>query len=607
MSTATATYASILTAIQAAGLGAKLNIFNNGEAPLGTNGSDYATLIQKIATAGWDAVCGDSVAGDVVNTVRKSIQFVNHAGDIGGYQLSAYQDPWSHPVAGTYPHSDYVYTWAAPNALSESPYITKDSVVFSIHQAYAAAATSLGIVISDQAPGDIHTWIDVINSAQNSPVIDTIVLTTDVTSDIIASVTSGPLTNILQDLQAAYPPNTPIVTPIIGTTATTITAASSSYAVATGVSFTISGTLAAGGTGLASKTVTITRYDGTGNASTIGTPATNGSGVFAVTESESVAGNYTYNATFAGDTTYTSSSATTGTVVVGTGGGGGTDPVNPIAVGGHPCATTRGGGTIDVMCRGSNGELYGNYFNGSSWRGWANVGTNVLGSAPAVCCNNTNQLDLVAKGTDNAVYISNYNGSAWTSWVSLGGNSTYGPGICSAGGNIFDVFIVGTNYAMYWRWYSGGYSAWISIGGACYSDVSAICESSSALQAFVRGSNATLYEVYTNNGGTSWAWVALGGPAMLAGTGPGACTDGSTTHVFTNVGNQLYHILYAGSWSGWEKIGFPTGGAITSSPTAVVAGGVHVFVRGNDGACWTISGTGNPGEWGAWASIGGQM
>ena len=602
MSTATATYASTLAAIKAAGLGAKINIFNNGEAPLGTNGSDYAVLLQKLAAAGWDAVCGDSVAGDVVNTVRKNLPFVNHAGNIGGYQLSAYQDPWSHPVDGTFPHSDYIYTSAAPDTLSRSAYITKDSVVFGIHQAYEAGAESLGIVISDQAPGDINTWIDVINSAQNSPVIDTIVLAVDKYTDIIEVAMEGVHAEILQALQAVYTPNTPVVPPPPpGATATVTTVTTSSATPNVGVSFTLSGTLKTGGVGLVSKTITINRLDPTGAWSIVDTPATDSGGNFASTESEPTAGAYTFQAVFGGDATYATSNAQVN-ITVGT-----PPPTCPaqgtvITTGSHPGAAASGS-QIRVFGRGSNDELYTVTYNGSTWGNWGSLGGTIV-SAPAACSMSSGNYAVFTRGTNSAVYTIWLQNGSWSAWYDAGGGTYYGPGCASWGSNDIFAFAVGTTGALYYVQYypSSGWSAWRSLSGACYSDPSVCSCGSLNVHAFVRGSTGQVYQCQTGNG-SSWTWQALGGPVMMSGTGPSACCSGSVYHVFVVNSNTVYHMSYSGAWSGWENLC----GVATSSPASCVTadGHVHVFVRGNEQAVWHREYNGS--TWAAWASIGGQL
>jgi len=73
--------------------------------------------------------------------------------------------------------------------------------------------------------------------------------------------------------------------------------------------FTLSGTLTAGTTPLAGKSIIIIREDPTGTWSNVGTTQTGTNGTFSLTNSEPSTGPYTYQAYFNGDTTYGASNA----------------------------------------------------------------------------------------------------------------------------------------------------------------------------------------------------------------------------------------------------------------------------------------------------------
>ena len=128
-------------------------------------------------------------------------------------------------------------------------------------------------------------------------------------------------------------------------------------------------------------------------------------------------------------------------------------------------------------------------------------------------------------------------GPRWSGWESLGGILTSGPGVCSWASGRLDVFVRGTDNALWHKWYSNGWSGWESLGGILTSDPVAVSWSSGRIDVFVRG------------------------------------TD-----------NALWHKWFSNGWSGWESLG----GVLTSDPDAVSwsANRIDVFARGTDNALW---------------------
>jgi hypothetical protein len=166
-------------------------------------------------------------------------------------------------------------------------------------------------------------------------------------------------------------------------------------------------------------------------------------------------------------------------------------------------------------------------------------------------------------------------------------------------------FAVDTDGAL---WHTNGSGTWDSLGGVCTSSPAAISwiSSSFRLDVFVRGSDGAMWQRYYQNG---WSgWIPLGGQ-LAPGTGPAVASwSAGRLDVFAEGTNgALWHKWWNGSkWSGWESLG----GKLTASPAAVTEVGVsnahniYVFVRGTDGAVWQKSY--NSG-WSSWHSLGGQL
>jgi hypothetical protein len=190
-------------------------------------------------------------------------------------------------------------------------------------------------------------------------------------------------------------------------------------------------------------------------------------------------------------------------------------------------------------------------------------------------------------------------------WTALGGTLASGPDASSSGANATDVFVRGTDNALWRRsWNGTSWSAWSSLGGTLTSDPSAVSQGPNHIDVFVRGTDNAIWHRAWN--GSLWStWdSSVGGTATSA---PDAASwgVGRLDVVVRGTDNGLWHRSWNGtSWGSWDQVG----GMATSDPTIVAAGAgqVHVFVRGVDGGIWTRSGNGG-GTWSAWDTIGGGV
>jgi hypothetical protein len=135
---------------------------------------------------------------------------------------------------------------------------------------------------------------------------------------------------------------------------------------------------------------------------------------------------------------------------------------------------------------------------------------------------------------------------------------------------------------------SSGTHSWQSLGGNLTSSPGATSSASGAIDVFVTGTDGAVWQrTYSSN---AWAgWKSSGGQ-LASGTGPAACSWGAVRlDLFVQgTDNALWHKSYSGAWSGWESLGEN----VTSSPAAATASGssrIDVFVRGTDSALWWAS------------------
>jgi len=211
-----------------------------------------------------------------------------------------------------------------------------------------------------------------------------------------------------------------------------------------------------------------------------------------------------------------------------------------------------------------------------------------------------NRIDAFVLGTDRALYHKWWNGSAWgpslTGYEGMGGICTSSPQAVAWGPNRLDVFVTGTDSALYHKWWNG--SAWgpsltgyENMGGICVGDPRVVSWGPNRLDVFVLGTNRALFHKWWN--GSAWGpsltgYESMGGVCMsqpeVVAWGP------NRLDVFViGTDRALYHKWWDGSaWkpslTGYERLG----GVCTSAPRAVAWGPnrLDVFVTGTDGALY---------------------
>jgi Pregnancy-associated plasma protein-A/Repeat of unknown function (DUF346) len=273
---------------------------------------------------------------------------------------------------------------------------------------------------------------------------------------------------------------------------------------------------------------------------------------------------------------------------------------------------------------GPNGDMFMNYMDYTDDRGMfmftagqvgrmqacldgprASIGTAVAAATPRqssspVVAWGANRLDVFVIGSNRALFHKWWNGSAWgpsvTGYEAMGGVCTSSPQVVSWGPNRLDVFLTGTDSALYHKWWNG--SAWgpsvtgyEAMGGVCIGEPRAVCWGPNRIDVFVVGTDRALYHKWWN--GSAWGPSLTGYERMGGGIvgQPEIVSWGPNRLDIFVVGTDraLYHKWWNGSaWgpslTGWENMG----GICTSAPKAVSWGPdrLDVFVTGTDGALY---------------------
>lgn len=233
--------------------------------------------------------------------------------------------------------------------------------------------------------------------------------------------------------------------------------------------------------------------------------------------------------------------------------------------------------------------------------GWEQVGANPIISSPGACSGGIGRLNVFVRGTDDALYHKWYNDDAsyWSDYEQVGEEPiNANPAAISMANGRIDVFVRGADNALYHKWYDGQWSEYESLGGELTSGPAVCSWAAGRLDVFARGTDEALWHKWYDGG---WSlWEQLGANPIAAD--PAAVAWGpNRIDVFVRGTDNA---LYTKSWDGnqWgEYVGL--GGELTSAPAVCswAAGRLDVFARGIDNALWHLS---YGGGWGPWEQRG---
>jgi hypothetical protein len=242
-------------------------------------------------------------------------------------------------------------------------------------------------------------------------------------------------------------------------------------------------------------------------------------------------------------------------------------------------------GRLDVFTIGGDGATWHIAWPGGvAWSGWQSLGGPAGGpclSAPAAVSWGPNRIDIFVIGTDYALHHQWWNGSSWSGWAeNLGGHCQLGVAAVSQGPNQLDVLVIGSGGKVYHRPFNGSaWGGWDEVSGGYSISAPAASAISGAIDLYVIGGDHAVYHNAWHDGGWQ-GFVTLGFYAVdgvAATTFPDVYTIGGDGHLYRN--------LWTGSaWSGWASLF----GGCYSAPAAVSWGPGHIdtFAIGGDNACW---------------------
>ena len=231
------------------------------------------------------------------------------------------------------------------------------------------------------------------------------------------------------------------------------------------------------------------------------------------------------------------------------------------------------------------------------------------------------RIDAFVIGTNSALYHKWWNGSAWgpsvTNFESLGGVCVGPAEVASWGPNRLDAFVVGTDSKLYHKWWNGSnwgpsVTGYESLGGICTSMPEVVSWGPNRLDVFVTGTNSALYHKWWN--GSAWGPSVTGfenmGGICLGGAEAVAWGPDRLDVFVLGTDRALYHKWWNGSAWGPSVTGYENlGGVCMSQPKAVAWGPnrLDLFVVGTNRALYHKWWNGS--AWGpsltGWESLGG--
>ena len=212
--------------------------------------------------------------------------------------------------------------------------------------------------------------------------------------------------------------------------------------------------------------------------------------------------------------------------------------------------------------------------------------------------------DLFVRGTDGAIWHT-WRDDSYHSWESLGGDwqgspaaDTLGPGHVGVVARSRDNAIWDNDFLKD-RW-----SGWRSIGGTLTSDPGAVAVGRDSVHIFARGTDNAIWHRWWERPCDCWRnWESLGGTAT---SGPAAESLGSGhVEVFVRgTDNAIWHRFFFRGWRGWWTLG----GNATAGPGAVATGPnrIDLFMRSSDNNTTFRKQWNRDADWGVkWDDFGG--
>ena len=240
---------------------------------------------------------------------------------------------------------------------------------------------------------------------------------------------------------------------------------------------------------------------------------------------------------------------------------------------------------LDAFGRGTDGQLWHRWWDGTSWQGWESLGGQLYpGTGPAVAAWGPGRLDVFVDGTDQQLWHLWYDSAGWHGWEALGGALTSGPAASSWGAGRLDIVVAGTDEAVWHKWFDAGrWNGWESLGGQTNTDPAIASWGAHRVDVFVEGIDEQLqHNFYDGIGWHGTPWEDLLGN-LTSGPSAASIRPNLVDAVAAGSGGEPERLPYNAGWQIWQ----PLSGQTAQAPSVVpFSGGEDVFATGTDSALW---------------------
>lgn len=269
-------------------------------------------------------------------------------------------------------------------------------------------------------------------------------------------------------------------------------------------------------------------------------------------------------------------------------------------------------GTLIPFVRGTDGAIYYTVGRADRFSAWTPLPGGLAVSAPTAVSWDGSRIDVFVVGTDSALWQtittvdSQGQPTGWSAWYRLGGVLASAPSVASVDVGVLSLAARGTDSGLWQLTFDGAsWSPWMSLGGV--SALAPSMEAISAAQYLLRvvATDGTIWaRALARTGGAAGPWTGSGLPSSRTPSVSGSTLWARPSGVLSavNTAGSLVQVRGAGP----HQVNL---GGLMTSATATVEwpdSRVTTFGRGSDFALWmNTSATTNASS--AWTLIGGRL
>jgi hypothetical protein len=239
---------------------------------------------------------------------------------------------------------------------------------------------------------------------------------------------------------------------------------------------------------------------------------------------------------------------------------------------------------------------------------WNRIGGASFSNQEAVAYDN-GKLAVFTFGTNGEVYCNNWNGSTWSDWQPTYWGTKPVRSMIKAvkpgKGQVY-AFLVDANGHLRVNYWTKGidWGQWTDLGGNLTGEFDVVSWSANRLDVFGRNKAGGLDHIYFEDGWKTWETVLSDGVQTGATVEVDSWAKGRLDIFVVKYDNSLHHCYFDNNkWGPWEPLGGNLPGKM--SVVSFAPGHLDIFCEGLDKTVWHLYW--DRTTWSNWHSIGGKM